>query len=273
MLRAVDATVYRAGTSRGLYLLASHLPSNPDQRDAALLSIMGSGHPLQIDGMGGGNSLTSKVALVSPSAQGPGFDVDFLFCQVGVTERVVDTAANCGNILTGVAAFAIERGLVKPQPSATKCLVRIFSLNSHQACELVIPVQDGQVHYHQLDSVGVERPSAHVNLRFLDTTGACTGQLLPTGSATDCIDGLQVSIVDSAVPVVFIRQADVAVTGLESPTTLNANTALLARLERIRLEAGRRMGLGDVSSSVVPKLSLIGTGTNGTTFTARCELV
>lgn len=271
MLQAIDTTIYRAGTSRGLLFLASDLPSATEARDAALLSIMGSGHPLQIDGMGGGNSLTSKVAIVSPSTQSHKFDVDYLFCQVGVAERFVDTAPNCGNMMTGVAAFAIKQGLVKPHTSDTTCLVRIFNLNSKQASELVIPVQQGQVHYDKVDEAGIERPSARVGLRFLDTIGACTGKLLPTGHATDWIEGIEVSIIDSAVPVVFIRQEDVGITGRESPSMLNADIALLSRLERVRLEAGRIMGLGDISCSVVPKLSLIGPGTDITTFTARCE--
>lgn len=271
MLHPIDTTIYRAGTSRGLYFLASDLPAEPSERDAALISIMGSGHPLQIDGMGGGNSLTSKVAIVSASTQRSEFDVDYLFCQVGITERFVDTAPNCGNLMSGVAAFAIERGLVQPHPSDTTCLVRIFNLNSRQASELVIPVYNGRVHYDDIDDMHMQRPSARVGLRFLDTVGSCTGKLLPTGNASDWIDGLKVSIIDSAVPVVFIRQHDVGITGSEAPATLNANTALLDRLERVRLEAGRRMGLGDVSGSVVPKLSLIGPGTETTSFTARCK--
>lgn len=273
MLQAIEATIYRSGTSRGPFFLASDLPSEREARDAALLSIMGSGHPLQIDGLGGGNSLTSKAAIVSKSVHGSAFDVDYLFCQVGITERSVDTAPNCGNMMTGVAAFAIERGLVKPHPADTTCVVRIFNLNSKQASELIIPVQNGRVHYDDVDEHGLLRPSARVGLRFLDTVGACTGKLLPTGNPTDVIDGLEVSIIDSAVPVVFIRQEDVGITGQESPLLLNADAALLDRLERIRLEAGRRMGLGDVSGSVVPKVSLIGPGKDVTTFTARCESI
>lgn len=272
MLHTIEATIYRAGTSRAPFFLGSDLPSDPHARDSALMSIMGSGHPLQIDGLGGGNSLTSKVAIVSKSTRGDAYDVDYLFCQVGIAERTVDVTPNCGNVLSGVACFAIERGLVKPHPADATCIIRVFNINSQQGSELIIPVQNGQVLYDEMDEQGLTRPSARVGLRFLDTVGACTGKLLPTGKATDVIDGLEVSIIDSAVPVVFIRQVDVGITGDEPPVVLNSNAALLDRLERIRLEAGRRMGLGDVSGSVVPKISLIGLGSDVTTFTARCEL-
>lgn len=270
MQTSIDATIYRAGTSRGVYLLADDLPSDPARRDAALQSIMGSGHPLQIDGVGGGNSLTSKVALVSASCNRE-HDIDYLFCQVGVTERVVDTAPNCGNIMAGVGAFAVERGLVQPDLQDEACVVRVLNLNSRQICHLSIPVLNGRVHYHDLGEKSYNRPSTRIMLRFEDTTGSCTGKLLPTSSPIDCIDRLQVSIIDAAVPVVFVRQSDVGITGRESPQQLNADVELMTRLERVRIEAGRRMGLGDVSGSVVPKISLIGPGESGSTFTARCK--
>ncbi|KAJ9475215.1 Methylitaconate delta2-delta3-isomerase [Pseudozyma hubeiensis] len=269
MQTSIDATIYRAGTSRGVYLLATDLPSDPERRDAALQSIMGSGHPLQIDGVGGGNPLTSKVALVSASSNSDHHDIDYLFCQVGVTERVVDTAPNCGNIMAGVGAFAVERGLVRPRLEDETCVVRVLNLNSGQLCQLSIPVRHGRVHYHDLGEKSYNQPSTRIMLRFEDTTGSCTGKLLPTSSPIDCIDRLQVSVVDAAVPVLFVRQSDVGVTGREAPQELNADVELLTRLERVRIEAGRRMGLGDVSGSVVPKISLIGPGENGSTFTAR----
>ncbi|GAC95692.1 methylitaconate delta2-delta3-isomerase [Pseudozyma hubeiensis SY62] len=264
MQNSIDTTIYRAGTSRGIYLLANDLPSDPAHRDAALQSIMGSGHPLQIDGVGGGNSLTSKVALVSASSKSDHHDVDYLFCQVGVTERVVDTAPNCGNVMAGVGAFAVERGLVQPDLRDETCVVRVLNLNSGQLCQLSIPVRHGRVHYHDLGEKSYNRPSTRIMLRFEDTTGSCTGKLLPTSNAVDCIDRLRVSVVDAAVPVVFVRQVDVGITGQESPQELNADVELLTRLERVRIEAGRRMGLGDVSGSVIPKVSL-----NGPDFTPK----
>lgn len=270
MLHSIKATIYRSGTSRGPYFLARDLPRETTARDAALLSIMGSGHPLQIDGIGGGNSLTSKVAIVSTSSA-PGVDVDYLFAQVGIMERKVDTAPNCGNMMAGVAAFAIERGLVTVNPMARTCLVRILNLNSGQVSELSISVWGGRVHYDEIDVLGIVRPATRVALRFLDTAGAYTGKLLPTGRTSEEIQGLRVSIVDSGVPVVFFKAADLGVVGTESPVELSRDIGLVARIESVRCEAGLRMGLGDVSESVVPKVSLLSPGCDRALLSARCE--
>ena len=251
MLRKIPCVLMRGGTSRGPYLLASDLPSDPKQRDAVLLRIMGSPHPLQVDGIGGANTLTSKVAIVSRSRE-PGADVDYLFAQVSVNEAIVDTKPNCGNMLSGVGPFAIEAGLV--QAGSRETLVRIFNVNTRTLVEAVIQTPGGRVEYDGDTRIdGVAEAAAPIRLTFLDAMGAVTGRLLPTGNVVDVIDGVEVSCVDMAMPVVIMAAEALGKTGKEMPAELDADRALFARMEAIRLQAGRLMGMGDVSKLVVPK--------------------
>jgi 2-methylaconitate cis-trans-isomerase PrpF len=212
---------------------------------------MGSPHPLQVDGIGGANSLTSKVAIVSASRQ-PGADVDYLFAQVSVTEARVDTKPNCGNMLAGVGPFAIEAGLVAARDPET--IVRIFNVNTSTLVEAVVQTPGGRVEYDgdaRID--GVNDPAAPIKLSFLNAMGAVTGKLLPTGSVVDVIDGVEASCVDMAMPVVIMAAAALGKTGQETPAELDADRALLARIEAIRRKAGVLMGMGDVAGMVVPK--------------------
>jgi 2-methylaconitate cis-trans-isomerase PrpF len=241
----------RGGTSRGPYLLASDLPADPPRRDAVLLRIMGSPHPLQVDGIGGANTLTSKVAIVSRSRE-PGADVDYLFAQVSVNEAIVDTEPNCGNMLSGVGPFAIEAGLVRADERET--LVRIFNVNTRTIIEAVIQTPGGRVEYEGDTRIdGVADAAAPIRLTFLDAMGGVTGKLLPTGNVVDVIDGVEVSCVDMAMPVMIMAAEAMGKTGKETPAELDADRALFARIEAIRLKAGRLMGMGDVSKLVVPK--------------------
>jgi 2-methylaconitate cis-trans-isomerase PrpF len=251
MVHRIPCVLMRGGTSRGPYLLASDLPADPARRDAVLLRIMGSPHPLQVDGIGGANSLTSKVAIVSASRQ-PGADVDYLFAQVSVTEARVDTKPNCGNMLAGVGPFAIEAGLVAARDPET--IVRIFNVNTSTLVEAVVQTPGGRVEYDgdaRID--GVNDPAAPIKLSFLNAMGAVTGKLLPTGSVVDVIDGVEASCVDMAMPVVIMAAAALGKTGQETPAELDADRALLARIEAIRRKAGVLMGMGDVAGMVVPK--------------------
>jgi 4-oxalomesaconate tautomerase len=251
MFRRIPCVLMRGGTSRGPYLLASDLPADPRQRDAVLLRIMGSPHPLQVDGIGGANTLTSKVAIVSRSRE-PGADVDYLFAQVSVNEALVDTKPNCGNMLSGVGPFAIEGGLVKAGDRET--LVRIFNVNTRTLVEAVIQTPGGRVEYDGDTRIdGVAEAAAPINLTFLDARGAVTGKLLPTGNVLDVIDGVEVSCVDMAMPVMIMAAEALGKTGKETPGELDADRELFARVEAIRLKAGRLMGMGDVSKLVVPK--------------------
>jgi len=241
----------RGGTSRGPYLLASDLPSDPPRRDAVLLRIMGSPHPLQVDGIGGSNPLTSKVAIVSRSRE-PGADVDYLFAQVSVNEALVDTKPNCGNMLSGIGPFAIEAGLVKAGDPETT--VRIFNVNTRTLIEAVVQTPGGAVEYEGETRIdGVAEAAAPIRLTFLDAMGAVTGKLLPTGNVVDVIDGVEVSCVDMAMPVAIMAAEALGKTGKETPAELDADRELFARMEAIRRKAGALMGMGDVSKLVVPK--------------------
>ncbi|MEL7343286.1 MAG: 4-oxalomesaconate tautomerase [Pseudomonadota bacterium] len=245
----------RGGTSKGGYFLADDLPGNIGVRDAALLAIMGSPDARQIDGMGGANPLTSKVAVVRKS-QRPGVDVDYLFLQVFVDRAVVTDAQNCGNILAGVGPFAIERGLVPVQSDETK--VTIWMENTGQIAQASVMTPGGQVRYEggaRIDGV----PGAHapVPLTFRDTAGSTCGALLPTGRAVDVIDGVPATLIDNGMPVVVMRAADLGISGDEDPRDLEANGPLRARLEAIRLSAGPMMNLGVVSDKSVPKLTMV----------------
>lgn len=257
----------RGGTSRGPYLLASDLPRESAERDEVLLRIMGSGHELEVDGIGGGHPLTSKVAIVSPSSV-PGADVDYLFAQVIVRERKVDTSPNCGNMLAGVGPFAIEAGLVKP--SGDVSTVRIHNVNTGKLIEARIQTPGGRVRYDGNAAIdGVPGTAAPIHLGFLDAAGAKTGKLLPTGNAVDTIAGIAVSLIDAAMPIMAVNAADLGMTGYETPAEFGSNREFLQLLERLRLEAGRRMGLGDVSGLVIPKPVLLSAPREGGSLNAR----
>ncbi|MRV72626.1 4-oxalomesaconate tautomerase [Duganella sp. FT92W] len=256
MLVPIPCMLMRGGTSKGPFFLASDLPSNPADRDQWLLAIMGSPDARQIDGIGGGNSLTSKAVIVNPSTR-PGIDVDYLFAQVSLTENTVDTGPNCGNMLSGVAPFAIERGLVKPGGPVTR--VRIYNINTGKVMEAVVQTPAGHVTYEGDVAVdGVPGTGAGVQLNFLDAAGAKTGALLPTGRALDVVDGVPVTCIDFTTPMVLIAAASLGKTGHESKAELDADAALLERLEQVRLQAALLMGMGDVTGKVLPKVALLG---------------
>ena len=247
--------IMRGGTSKGAYFLADDLPENPDERDDLLLRIMGSPDARQIDGIGGAHPLTSKVAIVSKSSSSDS-DVEFLFAQVGITEPVVDTTPNCGNILAGVGPFAIERGCVQVTTPETR--VRVRTLNTGTLAELIVSTPDGTVSYQGGEAIdGVPGTSAPIPINFLNTAGSVCGTLLPTGNPTDRIGEVEVTCIDNGMPVVLLRASDFGFSGTETCSEIEASSAALARIETVRLEAGRRMGLGDVSNAVVPKMCLI----------------
>jgi len=257
----------RGGTSRGPFFLAAHLPADPARRDAMLLAALGSPHPLQIDGVGGGNSLTSKVAIVGPAAE-PEADVDYLFAQVSTERGVVDTRPNCGNMLAGVGPFAIEAGLVAPGDPVT--VVRVRNRNTGALIEAVVQTPDGQVTYDGTASIpGVPGTAAPVALRFRDVAGSKTGRLFPTGLRREEIGGLPVTLIDGAMPMLLIAAESLGASATAAPAEIETDAALLARIEALRLEAGLRMGLGDVRGSVVPKPALLGRGGEGETLAAR----
>ncbi len=260
-LISIPCVLMRGGTSKGPFFLASDLPRATDERDQILLSIMGSGHPLQIDGIGGGNPVSSKVAIIGPSTI-PGADVDYLFAQVRIDQQIVDTAPNCGNMLAAVGPFAIEAGLMKAQGATT--LVRIHNVNTGKLIEVEVPTPDGQVSYLGDASIdGVPGKAAPIALTFMDAGGARTGSLFPSGHPMELIDDIAVTCIDCAMPMILIDAEALGVSGYESAADLNGNASLMAKLEVVRLEAGTRMGMGDVTNQVTPKPVLISKAKNG----------
>lgn len=257
----------RGGTSRGPFFLASDLPSDAASRDALLLSVMGSGHPLQIDGIGGGNPLTSKVAIVGPGSV-PGADVDYLFAQVDIVRALVDTAPNCGNMLAAVGPFAIEMGLV-PAGQAQPRLV-IHNVNTGKLIEALVETPGGVVNYEGESAIaGVPGTAAPIRLAFLDAAGSKTGRLLPDGAARSVIDGIDVSLFDMAVAAMLADARSFGKTGGERPAELDADRDFMGELERRRLSAGQMMGLGDVANMVIPKPILLSPAAEGGTIRAR----
>ncbi len=257
----------RGGTSKGGYFLADDLPADPAARDAFLLGVMGSPDPRQIDGLGGADPLTSKVAVVSPSAR-DGVDVDYLFLQVMVDQAIVTDAQNCGNILAGIGPFAIERGLVEARNGETP--VTIFMENTGQVAEAKVQTPGGSVAYDGEARIdGVPGTAAPVAITFRDTAGSSCGALLPTGNAADEIDGVAVTLIDNGMPCVVMRGSDLGIKGTESREELDADETLKAMLESIRLQAGPLMNLGDVTDKTVPKMTMVSAPAAGGAVSTR----
>lgn len=264
---SIPCVLMRGGTSKAAFFLATDLPADPALRDRVLLAVMGSPDPRQIDGLGGADPLTSKVAIISPSARAE-TDVDYLFAQVNVDKAIVDYGQNCGNILAAVGPFAIEKGLVPIQ--AARTLVRIHMENTGQDAEAVVQTPEGYVEYDgEVRIDGVPASAAGLVLNFCDVAGSSCGALLPTGQVRDSINGVDVTCIDNGMPVVVLRAADVGRTGYESREQLDQDSELKARLEAIRLIAGQKMNLGDVTLRTVPKMTLIATATSGGTIATR----
>ncbi|MFK0158930.1 4-oxalomesaconate tautomerase [Streptomyces sp. NPDC090493] len=259
----VRCMLMRGGTSKGAYFLADDLPADPAARDELLLRVMGSPDPRQIDGLGGAHPLTSKVAVVSASDD-PEADVDYLFLQVAVDRPEVTDRQNCGNILAGVGPFAVERGLVAAGDGETG--VRIRMLNTGERAVATFPTPDGRVDYTgDAEISGVPGTAAPVVIEF----PAAGSPLLPTGNVRDTVAGTAVTCVDNGMPTVLIAAGDLGVTGYEAPKDLEENLALADRLHEIRLAAGKLMGLGDVETATVPKLSLLAPPRDGGAVTTR----
>jgi len=245
----------RGGTSKGLYFLASDLPGDPAQRDSLLVRIMGSGHPLQIDGLGGAHSLASKVAVISPSPADDA-DLDYLFLQLGVDQPTVTDQQNCGNILAGVGPFAVERGLIEPGGESTTARIRM--VNSGSVVTATFATPGGVPDYSGRTAIaGVPGTAAPISLLFAGTAGSATGRLLPTGHVLDVIGGVEVTCVDNGMPVVVARATDLGITGYEPHAGLAADARLRDRVQAVRLAAGQLMGLDDVSQAPVPKTTLV----------------
>jgi 4-oxalomesaconate tautomerase len=257
----------RGGTSKGAYFLAEDLPADTAARDALLLALMGSPDARQVDGLGGAHPLTSKVAIVSRSSEA-GIDVDFLFAQVGVDKPMVDTTPNCGNILSGVAPFAIERGLVAAREGVTT--VRVRTVNTGTVADLQVRTPASRVSYEGAARIdGAPGTSSPIDVTFLDAEGSVCGSLLPTGNVIDVIDGVPCTLIDNGMPVIVMKAEDVSRTGHESRDQLDKDAELKARIEAIRLKAGPLMNLGDVTKKFVPKICLVAEPAAGGSIATR----
>ena len=267
MSEGIPCTWMRGGTSKGAYFLARDLPATKTERDALLLSVMGSPDPRQIDGIGGADPLTSKVAVVGASDR-PDADIEYLFLQVFVDEAIVTDRQNCGNILSGVVQFAIEKGLAQAADGRTE--VAVYMVNSDQVAGVTIETPGGAVTYEGAARIdGVPGTAAPVLQNFPEAAGSTCGALLPTGNAADVIDGVEVTCIDNGMPVVVMRASDLGITGYESREDLDADAALKARLESIRRQAGPLMNLGDVDEKTVPKMTLAAPPRDGGAIATR----
>ena len=271
----VRATIIRGGTSKGVYLLANELPKDPAVRDQVILSIFGSPDPRQVNGLGGADPLTSKVAIIAPSRR-PDADVDYTFGYVGIEKAVVDYDGNCGNISQGVGPFAVDEGLVPVGEPVTT--VRIFNTNTKKIIEAAVPVRDGKA-LTEGDFVvnGVPGTGAKILLNFVNSGGSKTGKLLPTGNVVDKLEmadgrSVRVSFVDAANPAVFVQAADIGFTGKELPKDTIANPHILAVMEELRVKAAIVMKLAtspDKVSPAVPKVAFVAPPLEYETITGR----
>lgn len=260
-MKGLPCALIRGGTSRGAYFHKADLPLDEAERDALLVRAMGGPDPLQIDGIGGGHPLTSKVAIVAPSNEAD-TDIDYLFLQVDPTNQTVSDAQNCGNILAGVGVFALSEDLVSVEDPTT--IVRVRMLNTGAICYLHMPTPAGELDLTGDTAIdGVPGTAAPILCNYLDIAGSACGALLPTGNPVDDIEGIKVTCIDNGMPVVVMRADDLGIKGSEAPEALDANSALKERLEAIRLRAGPIMNLGDVAHKSVPKMCMVSPPTQG----------
>jgi 2-methylaconitate cis-trans-isomerase PrpF len=259
----IRAAIIRGGTSKGVYLLAKDLPTDPAARDQVILSIFGSPDVRQINGLGGADPLTSKVAIIAPS-QRDDADVDYTFGYVGIDKAVVDYDGNCGNISQGVGPFAVDEGLVPVTEPITK--VRILNTNTKKVIEASVPVRDGRALTEGDFAInGVPGTGAKILLNFVNSGGSKTGKLLPSGNVVDKMEladgrSVRVSLVDAANPAVFVQAADIGFTGRELPKDTETNPEILAIMEEIRTKAAVMMQLApspDKVSPAVPKMAFV----------------
>ena len=256
----------RGGSSKGIYFNKKDLPENATQRNEILLSIVGR-DSRQIDGLGGANPLTSKVAIVSNSIK-KNCDIDFLFVQIIVGENRVDVSPNCGNILAGVGAFAIESELIKPTQNITK--IKVNMVNSNNICELILQTPNKKLTFQGGAKIdGVNGTSAPIICNYENIAGSTCGTLFPTGNKKDIINGIEVTCIDNGMPVVLVDAESFGKTGRESCEQLNNDIIFKEKLEDLRLKIGPFMNLGDVSKKSIPKMTLISKAQKGGSLNTR----
>ena len=253
--KSIPFLLMRGGSSRGPFFNRGDLPTDLEKLSEVLISVTGSGHPLNIDGVGGGNAVTTKVAMLSKSEDNWA-DVDYFFAQVSVEKQLVDYKPTCGNMLTAVGPAAIEMGLVPVKNSVTEIKIRAINTGAKIIARIQTP--GGDVSYFGDTKIdGVPGTSAPIELLFLEVAGSSTGHLFPTGSALNRVQDIEVTCMDVAMPRVIARASDFGLSGMETREELDANKEFFKRMESIRIEAGELMGMGDVSQSVTPKFGLL----------------
>ncbi len=257
----------RGGTSRGPYFNRVDLPENRNELSETLIKVIGAGHYLNIDGIGGGNAVTTKVAMLSPSLKND-CDIDYFFAQVSVEEKLVDYKPTCGNILSGVGPAAIEMGLVKPQNNQTEII--IHAVNTGAKVKAIVQTnKDGVIYKGNSAIDGVPGTNAPIGLHFMDIVGSKTGKLFPTGQKSDIISNISVTCIDVTMPMVIAKASDLNISGYESAEELNDNKELFQKIENLRIIAGKKMGMGDVTKSVTPKFALLAPAQNNGHIAAR----
>ena len=264
---AIPFHFLRGGTSRGPYFNRADLPEDRETLAAVLVAVVGSGHPLNIDGIGGGAAVTTKVAMLSRSDD-DWADVDYFFAQVSVEDGLVDFKPTCGNILAGVGPAAIEMGLIESTGAETT--VKIRATNTGAKVRATVQTSpDGVVYEGTVRIDGVPGTAAPVALQFMETVGGATGAFLPTGNLIDTIDGIEVTCMDVAMPMMITRAESFGLTGYETAAELDDNTEFFARMEAVRIQAGEAMGIKDVATSVTPKVGLLAPARQGGSVATR----
>ncbi len=276
-MEMIKCSIMRGGTSKGIFILKNNLPANKEERDKVILSVFGTPDIRQIDGLGGADLLTSKLAIISPPTRADA-DIDYTFAQVGLDKPTVDIKGNCGNIAAAVGPFAIDNGLVEVVEPVTT--VRIHLTNSNNMLVAEVPVKNGKAQVLGDFTIdGVPGTGAKITLDWKDAQGAFTGKLLPTGSVKDYIrvDGKEypISIFDIGNPLVFIKAEDIGIGGTETPQEIECNKDLMNLVEEIRGKAAEKIGLVDhwelakEKSAYAPFLAIVSPAKSYTTFDGK----
>ena len=264
---AIPYIFMRGGTSRGPYFRRADLPEDLDELAQVLISAMGSGHALNIDGIGGGAAVATKVVMLSEGTD-RWADVDYFFAQVSVEEQLVDFKPTCGNMLSGVGPAAIEMGIVSARDGETEVKIHAVNVGARIVANVKTDV-DGVVYSGDVAIDGVPGTAAPIELNFMNVVGSATGSLLPTGNMVDHIQGVDVTCIDVAMPMVIAQAESMGLTGYETRDELDANQEFFDRMEKLRIEAGERMGIENVAKSVTPKFGVFAPARNGGTIAVR----
>ena len=271
----IPCTIMRGGTSKGILIRRDTLPDDADERDRIILRVFGSPDRRQIDGLGGADPLTSKLAIVGPPTKS-GADIDYLFGQVGIVNDKVDYAGYCGNVLSAVAAYAVNEKFVRTNTKLARVVVHV--VNAGRLVTAEVPVVDGKAAEEgECVIAGVPGSGAAIRLDFADTAGSSTGKLLPTGQAIDLIDvagvgQVRVSIVDMANPMAFVEARALGLNPTDGPDELDPKKDLMAKIEALRVAVARKTGImgpkGDVADNI-PLVGLIGPAADYVSFSSR----